>query len=306
MTTLLLILWFFMLGALVFVSACRPIRTKQSLFELKRKGDEATLRRERLLGDVLALKRVVAGLLFVGLAFVGTALWQAWGVVLAIILWLAVGLFVRWRPLHTFVMRIYGTFEVWLLSIVEDAPAVGYLFRDDAYLPHDQPIESVEHLLGLVDVAKHVLTDEQRAMIHSSVNWHATAVKSVMTPVKKVVSIKHDELIGPLVLDDLHQSGHVRFPVIRGSVDDIIGVLDITDLLEISTVKSSQTAKEAMKPDVKRIKQGDLLPAALEALQKGHRHLLAVTDQDGKTVGIVTLSDVVGSLLGKNRGEMVK
>jgi len=306
MTTLLLILWIMSLAALLIVLACRPTRTRHSWSELNRRGDKAVIRREHLLGDVLALRRVLAGLLLVCLVLLGLSLWHATGVLVAVVVWLLGGAIARWRPLHGFAMRLYEPREPQLLGLVERVPLLGKLFRDDRYIPHDQHLESVEHLLQLVDASAKVLSDDQRSIISHGIRWHTIPVEEVMTPVKKVISVKHTELLGPLVLDDLHRSGHVRFPVIRGDVDTIVGVLDITRLLEVSVATRSETAEKVMTADVPRIESDEPLPTALERLRESDRPMLAVVDRDGKTAGIVTLGDILGALLGKNRGEMVK
>lgn len=306
MTTLLLILWLVSFGALLVVLACRPTRTRHSWSELKRRGDEAVIRREHLLGDVLALRRAIAGLLLICLTLLGLAQWQTTGVIVAAIVWLLAGAASRWRPLHRAAMGLYGRHEKRLLAFVEKAPWLGKLLRDDTYIPHDQRLESVEQLLQMVESSAHVLSDRQRELLRRGVTWHDTPVESIMTPVKKIVSVKHTELLGPLVLDDLHRSGHTRFPVVRGNIDTIVGILDISKLLEVSVATRSETAEKVMTTDMPRIESDETLVVALARLEQSNQPMLAVVDRDGKTAGIVTLGDILTALLGKNRGEMVK
>jgi len=297
---LLLVFWVVTLAGLIMVLAFRPERTRHSWSELQRRGDKQVIRREHLLGDVLGLRRVAVGLLLVCLVLLGMAAWQVWGIVVSVAVWLVGGAVVRWKPLHGYAMKTYGNFEPQLLAFVEGSPIVGRLARTENYVPHDQHVESVEHLLHLVDQSAHILTSDQRELIRRGVHWHETLVRAVMTPVVDIVSVKSGELIGPLMLDDLHRSGHDRFPVFRGTIDNVVGVLDITELLEISSVKRSETAEKAMLPKVLRIESDEPLPAALALLQKGRQHMLIVVNDEGKTVGLVTLADIAGALLGKN------
>lgn len=250
----------------------------------------------------MALRRVTVGLLLVCLLLLGMAMWQVMGIVVVVGAWLVAGAAARLQLLHSLAMKLYALLEPQLLMFVEKVPLLGQLFRVDKYVPHDQRLESVEHLLQLVDSSGHVLTDDQRDMVRRGVNWHTTAVGSIMVSVKDIMSVKYNELLGPLVLDDLHRSGHNRFPVFRGSIDNIIGILDITDLLEVSATKRSETAEQTMSSDVLRIEFDEPLPAAMALLQKSHRHMLIVVDEGGRTAGLVTLADIAGSLLGKNRG----
>ncbi len=300
MTTLVVILWVAVLIGMLLVLAMRPERTRHSRSELQRRGDEAVLRRERLLGDVLALKRIVSGLLLVGLVLLGIALWQAMGVVVSLGVWLVAGAVARWKPLHRQAMRLYVAMEPRLLRTVEVVPALGWLFRTGNYVSHEQRLESTDHLLRLVETAGHVLSEDQQEIIRKGIHWHETPISSVMTATKDIFSVKHGELLGPLVLDDLHKSGHDRFPVIRGTIDTVVGILDITDLLDVSVGRRSETAGKAMSHKVVKIMADDTLPEALALLRKSRQHMLIVTDNEGKTAGLVTLTDITRSLLGKS------
>ena len=58
-------------------------------------------------------------------------------------------------------------------------------------------------------------------------------IDEIMTPRSMIESVPMNELLGPLVLDDLHKKGYSRFPVIDGDIDHVVGVLRIQDLLTI-------------------------------------------------------------------------
>lgn len=305
MTTLLLIVWASVAVLIIIVLAMRPERTRHSWSELKRRDATAIIRREKLLGDIMALRRVILGLLLIVMTLAGLGTWQAVGVLLSILVWLVAGAVSRLTAVHRVAMKLYNAIEPWLLAVVERVWLFGWLFRTEKYVPHDQKLESAEQLVHLVETAGHVLSDDQQSIIVRGLGWHTTPVMSIMTPAKDIVSINYKELLGPLVLDDLHHSGHTQFPVVRGNGNTIIGVLDITQQLDATSGKKSETAEKAMSPQVLRIESDESLPAALHMLQKSHLHMLIVVDSDGKTVGIVTLADIAASLLGKNRGGVV-
>lgn len=305
MTTLMIIIWVIVLLAMLVTLAFRPERTQRSWSELRRIGDKATLRREKLLGDVLALRRVIVGLLLISLVLLGNLYWQAAGIWLSIGVWLVAGALVRWEPFHRQAMNLYDRYELHILNFVERVPVTGLLLRTDTYVQHDQKVESEEHLLHLVDSSNHVLSSAQQDIIHRSIHWHTQLVNSVMTPVEDIVSVKHSELLGPLVLDDLHQSDHYHFPVTKGGIHKIIGILDISNLLDVSVTKHTETAEKLMSHEVVTVDVDELLPVALTKLQKSHDHMLIVTNEAGETLGLLTLADVIESLVGKNRGGVV-
>ncbi len=306
MTTLLVIVWGLTAALLVVVLAMSPVRTHHSRFELKRRGDDATLRREKLLGDVLALRRVTTGLLLISLVFAGFGAWQGLGIASSLVLWIVAGAVCRWKPVHNVALKLYGRIEPSLLDTFERVPLLGNLLRAETYAPHDQKLESLEHLRHLVDTSGHILSPNQQTIVTRGFDWHTTPVSDVMTSTQDIVTIKRTELLGPLVLDDLHRSGHDRFPVTGKGVDDIVGILDVTQVLDVTGGKRSETVEKVMSGQVLRVQSDEPLPAALSMLERSHLHMLVVVDPDGNTAGVVTLADITGSLLGKNRGEVVK
>lgn len=299
MTTLLVILYVIVTTTYVLVRAMAPERTHRSMFELRRLGDEATLRRERLLESVVAILRFKVALLAALLGILGVLAWQYWGLAVTLgVLLLAVPLS-RVTFINRYAEKSYRSVEPYLLDAVIKYPVINWLLLGKRHDRRDQKLESPEQLLHLIETSGHVLDDDQRTIIRNGIDWHGTLVRSVMTKRSDIVSIKHTELLGPLVLDDLHRTGHNRFPVTKGGLDTIVGTLDITELLEIDSGKSSQTAEKAMSPQALRIEQDAPLPEALALLQKSRQHVLVVIDGGGKTVGLVTLSDITGSLLGR-------
>jgi putative hemolysin len=95
---------------------------------------------------------------------------------------------------------------------------------------------------------------------------------------------------------------HSRYPVVRGSADDVVGFVHVRDLFspEIAntSVKVGEIAREILLlPDTKRV-----LPAMTEMRRVGG-HIAVVVDEYGGTAGIVTLEDLVEELVGEIRDE---
>jgi len=299
MTMLLLIAWGILAVSLVFLLALRPQRTHHSRFELKRRDDQQTLRRERYLDDVYAIIRFYIFVTLVMLTVLSLVIWQWWGIAIIIGVILFALIVAAQKGLQHAMTKAYEPYEEKLLQFVEKFPLVGRLLGRDHSTPRDQHLESVEQLLHLVEGAGHILSPDQQNIVRHGLSWHQVQVKEVMTKRRDIVAIKHNELVGPLVLDDLHRSGYSRFPVMQANVDNVIGVLNITDLLDIHNAKKSHTAEKVMAPQVLRIEEDEPLPQALSLLQKSHQHLMIVVDEEGNTTGLVTLTDIMRSLLGK-------
>lgn len=298
MTTLLVILWALLIALLLALLALRPRRTTHSRYELNRLQDEVQLRRERLLGNVFALRRILI-LFFVAMAsMIAFTVSGGWAVIGMILILLIVVLSARIQLVVRAVNRFYVKHEESLLRFVEKTPWLGILMLPGDHVPRDQRLESTQQLLHLI-TSSSLLSDEQQIIVEHGLTWHETTVKSIMVPRERIVSVKKTELLGPLVLDDLHKSGHSQFPVMHKSLNTIVGILDITDSLEVTSAKSSQRAEDVMSTRVIHVSAQDTLPQALALLQKSKQHMLIVTGTDGTTVGLATLADITRSLLGE-------
>lgn len=297
MTTLLVIIWILTTISLLLITAMRPQRTKHSIFELERLGGKAALRREHLINDVLTLRQFLMLVLTLFVGILGFGLWQTKGIVASVAVIVILVPFSRWKLVQTRAMHIYESQEKRLFRIIEKMPMFGWLFREDKWVNHDQKIESIEHLLHLVESTSHVLTPEQQSIIRHGLQWHTKTLSDVMTRRKDIIAVSKHDLLGPLVLDDLHKSGHRRFPVIQKDLDHVVGMVTIAELFEVDADKHSQTAEKLMTPLDVRLSRDTVLPDALKQLLAHPGQLLVVTDDVGNTVGIASLGDILDALI---------
>ena len=126
-------------------------------------------------------------------------------------------------------------------------------------------------------------------------------VSSIMTPLRKVRMVAENEIIGPLLMDELHSTGFSRFPVTKESQDSAIpqitGTLYIKDLID-----HSQKGKVAdlMDKKVYYINETQKLRDALGAFLKTHHHLFVVVNNFEEIVGVISIEDVLEQILGQS------
>lgn len=159
-------------------------------------------------------------------------------------------------------------------------------------------LSSREELLHLVDGSGSMLTSDERRMIHGALGFTEKRIKDHMTPRSVMEVIGVNEMLGPLVLDDLHKTGHSHFPVLDGDIDHIVGMLHLHNLLTL-TKKETATVKDVMEPKVLFIHEDQSLSDALSACIKHRRHLLVVINEFRETVGVITIEDAVEQLIGR-------
>ncbi|MGH7528218.1 MAG: hemolysin family protein [Gemmatimonadales bacterium] len=134
--------------------------------------------------------------------------------------------------------------------------------------------------------------DDELVMVAGVMAFSVRPVREVMTPRTDIIAI--DETAA---LEDIRlvfaQSGYSRIPVIRGTLDEIVGMLHAFDLFKLHPGDPLPVRPIAVTPASRAC--GDLL---LD-MQRERRHLAVVLDEFGGTLGIVTLEDLLEELVGE-------
>ena len=294
-----IVLWM----AIFVMHAVQLQSTTLSPFELKRRaesgdGDAQKMdARENLLPRLQTLRRIIEAVCLV-LATALTIVVFGWvfGTIIASLLSLLVGTIARLRPVMRLAAAFYEPREQPLLDVVSGWKWLDW-FRGVTQGGRDMVATSKAELGYIIGRSAGVLTRDELLRVQASLALDTHSVEDVMTPVSVVeVADVHDSL-GPLVLDSLHKTGHSRFPVINGDVHHIVGILYLHDIINLKSAKA--TVKEAMDPRVHYIHENQSLEHALHGFLKTHRHLFVVVNDYRETVGVLTLEDVLETLLGK-------
>lgn len=292
--------------ALLLVTGVRPSRSRLNAYQRQQKATMADgvaaldVRREQLLPDILSLQRVLSALLLVIVVGLLIHLY-GWllGCIIAVVVAIEYGAVARIGLLQRQSQRLYDRYEVSVLDFVARADKVFRLIRTS--LPDmsvEATISSREELEHVITQTKGVLSADEKSLLLHSLQFGAKLVHEIMTPKGMIDSIGKSELLGPLVLDGLHKTGHSRFPVIDGDIDHVVGMLYVQNLLSLD-VKKSVTAEKAMEARVFYIHQGQTLQHALAAFLRTHHLLFVVVNDYRETVGLLSLEDTIEALIGR-------
>jgi putative hemolysin len=159
---------------------------------------------------------------------------------------------------------------------------------------------SEEELLDLL-TGHARLTEQEREIVEEVFLAGDRQVHEVMLPRTEVDFLDSNTPISQAI-KTIMESGHSRYPVVKGSFDEIVGFIHIRDLLDPNLrerqVRVGDLVREALfMPGTK-----GLLPALTEMRAAG-QHLAIVVDEYGGTDGIVTLEDIVEEFIGQIRDE---
>ncbi len=141
-----------------------------------------------------------------------------------------------------------------------------------------------------------VLSDEERELIVAAMTFNERRVRDVMLKKTKMVMVKEDEVLGPLVLDKLYKSGYSHFPV-RARNGEIIGVLH-TESLNSLEIKETDTAKKYMDPQVYFVRDDYTLEQAMAAFIRTNCYFFIVVNKRAEVVGMTSFERLIKLLLG--------
>lgn len=140
-----------------------------------------------------------------------------------------------------------------------------------------------------------ITPDELRIVSHA-LTYGDKTIRSVMTPRRVVSMVSADDTIGPVLMAELHKSGHSRFPVYEGRKDTIVGTLYAKDLV---MAKAGGKVSGVMRKDVYYVNEEASLEQALQAFLRTKHHLFMVVNEFEEIVGVITIEDVMEQVLGK-------
>ena len=185
---------------------------------------------------------------------------------------------------------------IWLLSRSTDF--VVRLFGVD---PKEQRSQmSEEELLDLVS-GHAALTAEERDIVEEVFNASERQVHEVMVPRTEVDFMDASLTVGKAIALAVDRA-HSRYPVVRGSTDEVIGFIHVRDLLDTSLVTTGGKIQELVRNIMFLPGTKGVLPALTE-MRNQRQHLAIVLDEYGGTDGIVTLEDLVECLIGDIKDE---
>lgn len=174
------------------------------------------------------------------------------------------------------------------------------LFGGD--LNKDQPFITQEELKTMVDVGEEegVLEEEEKEMIFNVFEFGDIQVKDVMVQRVDIVALGLDSNYDD-VIDIIKEEQFSRIPVYNESIDDIIGIMYVKDLILLNNkdnFKVQDCIREAYYTfEFKKVTE------LFKEMKKSRNHMAVVLDEYGGTVGIVTIEDLLEEIVGEIEDE---
>lgn len=143
--------------------------------------------------------------------------------------------------------------------------------------------------------------DELKEMLEGVITLSQTTVREILIPRTDVdfltVNDSQEELLTKIM-----ESGHSRFPVYEDSIDNVVGILYVKDIIKQFAKNEPLNVRNILRrpffiPETKRI------DSLLRDFKRKHVHIAVVVDEYGGVAGIVCMEDVIEEIVGDIRDE---
>ena len=281
---------------------------------------------ERVLGELTAVQaRLLVGRVLcvaIAAALVGYALFHShgFGAALMGVLGVALAYVVVATVVATIVRRRSGlaTLRVWKwlrpldLLLTPLAAPLAWISDLVARIVPEVPLEDPSRLAELT--VEHVIeqgeeegsiAEEHARMLRSVLEFKNTVAREIMVPRTQVVAFDLETSIDE-VLASIMESGHSRYPVYRGQIDQVEGILFAKDLFRVLR-DGSDSSRMSLASIIRRpvffAAESQKIGVLLREMQRRRSHLAIVVDEFGGAAGIVTLEDIVEEIVGEIQDE---
>ena len=155
---------------------------------------------------------------------------------------------------------------------------------------------SMEELENALEITENP-SETEKEMLSGIVQFASKEVEEIMHPRMEIVAIDEEENFDE-VRRVIIESGYSRIPVYKGSIDHIVGMLYVKDMLRHVGKESSFEWQALLRPafytpEHKKINE------LLEEFQTQKVHIAIVVDEYGSTLGLVSLEDILEEIVGE-------
>ena len=155
-------------------------------------------------------------------------------------------------------------------------------------------------VLAMADVAHEdaAIESDERAFIHSVIEFGDTIVREVMVPRPDMVDVVTSATVRE-ALDLAISTGRSRLPVLGEGVDDVVGIVNLRHLAALVADGQGDELVGAHMGEAHFVPETKRVAALLTEIRRARVHLFVVVDEYGGTAGIVTLEDILEELVGE-------
>lgn len=271
------------------VSTWQMHRAKQRLSA----ADQLFLRRWRLYPLLRTIILIISGMLaswcWVLIFQLQTSVW--WAIVGWLGLWLVVLILARLKIIAQLSERLYLKIEPKLLPAIEKLAnwSLALLRQPEMSAPH---LSSRQEFDYLIEHDQKILTTAERHIIQAAADFVSRRAIDLMIPLEQLTSVKSTELLGPLKIDELYQTGERLFVVTTRT--GVVGLIKLDDLTNLRSGESYQARQLARRDFLEVATEADLMEVVSQMLEQDTQ--VALVGNSQQILGIIKLETILKQL----------
>ncbi len=195
---------------------------------------------------------------------------------------------------------------VWPLTVMQKglAPAVRITqwFASLFSSSQNQPEVTEDEIQATIELGRRQgeLSASEMQLLSAVFRFDDILARQVMVPRRDVVYLKAEWSLEE-GLEVANRSRHTRFPLCEESLDSVVGLVHIKDLVGIASNENIDL--RSVSRELRHIPETLPISQLLREMQSTHQHMVLVNDEYGAVVGIVTMENVVEQIVGAVQDE---
>ncbi|NCB38794.1 MAG: HlyC/CorC family transporter [Erysipelotrichia bacterium] len=198
------------------------------------------------------------------------------------------------KPLRFFLLLLYPFSAIIIWFFQKTLPR----YADwNSLLGSSSSVEEIDNYFTLGEEAG-IIEHDEKEMISSVFEFGDTLVREVMVPRPDIIAMPISTSLDEL-LKFVREDGHSRFPVYDNSIDKVLGILYVKDILiKLDEIRESYDLFKLLRPPF-FVPETKKLDDLLGEFQKRKQHLALVVDEYGGISGLVTIEDLLEEIVGE-------
>ncbi len=161
--------------------------------------------------------------------------------------------------------------------------------------------ESLEELIAEEEDIAEQITPEERDLLMNLLRLGRLSAEDAMVPRPDIVAVEKSATLADII-KAIKESGHSRMPVFRETLDEIIGMVHIRDVLALWNDVTKFRLQNIVRP-VLFVPQSMPVVDLLAKMRTSRLHMAIIVDEYGGTDGLVTIEDLVEEIVGEIEDE---
>lgn len=147
------------------------------------------------------------------------------------------------------------------------------------------------------------ITKNQEKILYQTINLPRINAENIMVQRDEVKFLSTGMSVEEALVE-MHKHNHTRFPLINnGNIDDVIGYVNFKDVVSILRANTEEPNLLSISRPILTVRKDEQIPELLEKFSEGYLHIGVVKDSEDRTEGLVTIEDIMESIVGELEDE---